>query len=198
MATLQRSHSLQVEDEKEALPRQCVWDWPFCEEGVAKCDVTKEKFTVCLEFTCAKGESYISVCLTGSLVMLMRMKIQAKKFEQIKDSNFSWSLGLSSVDGNTCFYRLEIEILRNLNMIVIEAFRDISRLNEPGKTLRRVRKVYRLPDEFDIATLQTGSFSAGTITLVVFRRAVKSHAAQRRLVNGHLLKRSGSAVAGDP
>jgi len=182
MAMLQRSHSLQIEDEKESLPKQCVWDWPFCEEGVAKCEVTKEKFTVCLEFTCAKGESYIS----------------AKKFEQIKDSNFSWSLGLSSADGNTCFYRLEIEILRNLNMIVIEAFRDISRLNEPGKLLRRVRKVYRLPDEFDIATLQTGSFSAGTITLVVFPRAVKSHAAQRRLVNGHLLKRSGSAVTGDP
>lgn len=127
---------------------------------------------------------------------------QAKKFEQFKESNCSWSLGLSSADGGTCFYRVEIDILRNLNMIAIEAFRDISRLNEPGKTLRRVRKVYRVPDEFDIATLQTSSSSGGTITLEVFPREAKSskgsnsHVAHRRLLNGHHLKRSGSAVVG--
>lgn len=94
---------------------------------------------------------------------------------------------------------MEIDVLRNLNMIAIEAFRDISRINEPGKTLRRVRKVYRVPDQFDVATLQTRSFGKGSITLEVFPREVKnkSHVAHRRLVNGYHLKRSGSAVVGD-
>uniref|UniRef100_A0A914VGL3 Uncharacterized protein n=1 Tax=Plectus sambesii TaxID=2011161 RepID=A0A914VGL3_9BILA len=182
-AMLQRSQSLQVDDDRNSLPKSCIWDWPFCDEGVAKCVVTKEKFTVCLEFNSAKGERFCT----------------AKKFDQIKESNFSWSLGLSSADNGTSFWKVNIEILRNLNMIAIEAFRDISRLNERGKTLRRVRKVYRLPDQFDIATLQTSSFGSGSITLEVFPRTEtpKSSVAHRRLVNGHHLKRSGSAVVGD-
>jgi len=85
-------------------------------------------------------------------------------------------------------------------MIAIEAFRDISRLNDGSKTLRRVRKVYRLPEQFDIATLQTNSYNSGSITLDVFPREEKkkkSQLAQRRLANGHYLKRSGSTVVGD-
>lgn len=59
---LQRSQSLQVDDDREALPKACIWDWPFCDEGVARCNVTKEKFTVCLEFNSAKGERIATVC----------------------------------------------------------------------------------------------------------------------------------------
>uniref|UniRef100_A0A0R3RG86 Exostosin domain-containing protein n=1 Tax=Elaeophora elaphi TaxID=1147741 RepID=A0A0R3RG86_9BILA len=126
-----------------------IWDWPFSEDRMAKGFLSDEKFFVCLPFNQGgTGES------RGTL----------KKFEKISESNFSWIIGLcnNSFFG-TCFWRLEIEILRNLNMLVLNASRDVSRPGEIVKRLKRVRKVYKLPPHCDISTLTTKSYDWAVI-----------------------------------
>ncbi|CAL2035450.1 hypothetical protein L5515_003186 [Caenorhabditis briggsae] len=119
-----------------------VWDWPFSNDGTAPGAYTPEKFLVCLPFN--KGG-------TGE------KNGTTKKFERIAESDFSWSMGLSrdAELGSTCFWRLEIEIIRNMNAIVLIASRDISRYYENTKRLKRVRKMYRLPDYYDVTTVTT-------------------------------------------
>lgn len=63
-------------------------------------------------------------------MMMMRREetnrlIQTKKFERIAESNFSWSLGLSrdAELNSTCFWRLELEVQRAYNSIVLIASR---------------------------------------------------------------------------
>ncbi|MCP9259621.1 hypothetical protein DINM_002554 [Dirofilaria immitis] len=51
--------------------------------------------------------------------------------------------------------QLEIEIMRNLNTLVLNASRDVSRPGETVKRLKRIRKVYKLPEHCDISTLTT-------------------------------------------
>ncbi|KJH50861.1 hypothetical protein DICVIV_03011 [Dictyocaulus viviparus] len=131
---------------------------------------TKEKFLVCLPFN--KGG-------TGE------KNGTTKKFERIAESNFSWSMGLScdSEFGSTCFWRIEIEVHRELNAIVLIAsrdisrynentkrlkrvrkmYRDISRYNENTKRLKRVRKMYRLPDYYDVSTTTTKMYDWAVI-----------------------------------
>ncbi|CAG9530071.1 unnamed protein product [Cercopithifilaria johnstoni] len=126
-----------------------VWDWPFSEDRTAKGFLSDEKFFVCLPFNQGgTGES------KGTL----------KKFEKISESNFSCIIGLCN-NGflGTCFWRLEIEILRNLNMLVLNASRDVSRPGERVKRLKRVRKVYKLPPHCDISTLTTESYDWAVI-----------------------------------
>ncbi|VDM19812.1 unnamed protein product [Wuchereria bancrofti] len=126
-----------------------VWDWPFSEDRMAKGFLSSEKFFVCLPFNQGgTGES------RGTL----------KKFERISESNFSCIIGLcNNKFFGTCFWRLEIEILRNLNMLVLNASRDISRPGETVKRLKRVRKVYKLPQHCDISTLTTASYDWAVI-----------------------------------
>ncbi|KIH52751.1 hypothetical protein ANCDUO_17142 [Ancylostoma duodenale] len=71
---------------------------------------TRDKFLVCLPFN--KGG-------TGE------KNGTTKKFERIAESDFSWSMGLShdAELGSTCFWRLEIEVHRKLNAIVLIASR---------------------------------------------------------------------------
>lgn len=67
-----------------------------------------------------------------------------------------FTLGLCSVENTTDpqnFWRLEIQILKHMNLILIEAFREVYRENAKVKTLKRLRKMYKLPVEFDITTL---------------------------------------------
>ncbi|VDK68665.1 unnamed protein product [Litomosoides sigmodontis] len=126
-----------------------VWDWPFSEDGTAQGFLSDEKFFVCLPFNQGgTGES------RGTL----------KKFEKISESDFSSIVGLcnNSFFG-THFWRLEIEILRNLNMLVLSASRDVSRPGEIVKRLRRIRKVYKLPEHCDITTLTTESYDWAVI-----------------------------------
>uniref|UniRef100_A0A0N5AF41 MATH domain-containing protein n=1 Tax=Syphacia muris TaxID=451379 RepID=A0A0N5AF41_9BILA len=133
-----------------------VWDWPFCEDRIARGYLSAEKFFVCLPFGHGgTGES----------------KGTMKKFEKISESGFSWSIGLCSTseDSGTCFWRIEIETIKNLNMLVLNASRDISRSDESGKRLKRVRKVYRLPYHYDVATLITASYD-WAIVIEAFRR----------------------------
>ncbi|VDK65515.1 unnamed protein product [Onchocerca ochengi] len=120
-----------------------VWDWPFSEDRLAKGFVSDEKFCVCLPFNQGTGES------RGTL----------KKFEKISESNFTSIIGLcnNSFFG-TYFWRLEIEIVRNLNMLVLNASRDVSRPGETVKRLKHIRKVYKLPQRCDISTLTTASY----------------------------------------
>ncbi|KAM3723333.1 putative nicotinate-nucleotide adenylyltransferase [Dirofilaria immitis] len=121
-----------------------VWDWPFSEDCVARGFFSEEKFFVCLPFNQGgTGES------RGTL----------KKFEKISESDFSCIIGLcnNSFFG-TYFWRLEIEIMRNLNTLVLNASRDVSRPGETVKRLKRIRKVYKLPEHCDISTLTTASY----------------------------------------
>ncbi|KAI6187634.1 hypothetical protein M3Y98_00265700 [Aphelenchoides besseyi] len=128
-------------EEKIVFPKSIAWDWPI---RVARGVFTEEKFTMCLPF--ANGGTGKS---NGS----------TKKFERINDSNFSWTIGLSSSgEFGTGFWRMELEIIRDLNMLAMIVSRDISRTNEPSKRLRRVRKVYRLPDYYDVRTLKSKSY----------------------------------------
>uniref|UniRef100_A0AC35TVM1 MATH domain-containing protein n=1 Tax=Rhabditophanes sp. KR3021 TaxID=114890 RepID=A0AC35TVM1_9BILA len=125
------------------------WDWPFCHDGVAKGTYTAEAFTVCLPFNNGgTGES----------------RNTTRKFEKISESNFSWQVGLSntSQSGN-CFWRMELEVIRSLNMLVLIVSRDISRIDDRSKRLRRVRKVYRLPDYYDVNSISTKSYDFGIV-----------------------------------
>ncbi|EFO18907.2 hypothetical protein LOAG_09590 [Loa loa] len=126
-----------------------VWDWPFSEDRVAKGFFSDQKFFVCLPFNQGgTGES------RGTL----------KKFEKISESNFSCIIGLCNNNFfGTCFWRLEIEILRSLNMLILNASRDVSRPDETVKRLKRVRKVYKLPQHCDISTLTTASYDWAVI-----------------------------------
>lgn len=172
------------------LPKSFMWDWPLSDDGVAKCLATKEKFTVSLEFT-SGGEVYdqttVKVSLKPISLKTILLVFEAKKIEQFKESMSSWSLGLSSMNTNglstASFWRLDIDVLPNLNMLAIEAFRDISHSDRGGgKVLRRIRKVYRLPIEFDITTLTTSSSIYGVIVLEALRRTNPTSIANQRFV----------------
>ncbi|CAB3402629.1 unnamed protein product [Caenorhabditis bovis] len=127
-----------------------VWDWPFSTDGTAPGAYTPDKFIVCLPFN--KGG-------TGE------KNGTTKKFERIAQSDFSWSMGLGrdAPLGSTCFWRLEIEIIRNLNAIVLIASRDISRYYENTKRLKRVRKMYKLPEYYDVSTTTTTMYDWAVI-----------------------------------
>ncbi|CAI4232494.1 unnamed protein product [Auanema sp. JU1783] len=152
--------------EKIVEERCFAWSWPFCTEGLAHGAYTREKFVVCLPFN--KGG-------TGD------KNGTTKRFENIAGSNYSWSLGLSrdAKLGSTCFWRLEIEVHRHLNSIVLIASRDISRYNENTKRLKRVRKVYSLPDIYDVTTTTTTMYDWAIVI-----------EAKRRHVYRPLLRRS--------
>uniref|UniRef100_A0A0N5B810 DUF1336 domain-containing protein n=1 Tax=Strongyloides papillosus TaxID=174720 RepID=A0A0N5B810_STREA len=130
-------------------PKSFSWDWPYCNEGVAKGLYTAEAFTVCLPFN--NGGTGVSNNTT-------------RKFEKISESNFAWQVGLSntSITGN-CFWRMELEVIKGLNMIALIVSRDISRLDDTSKRLKRVRKVYKLPNYYDVTTLATKSYDWGIV-----------------------------------
>ncbi|KAE9414539.1 hypothetical protein Angca_001828, partial [Angiostrongylus cantonensis] len=113
--------------------------------GVAHGAYTRKKFLVCLPFN--RGG-------TG------KKNGTTKKFERIAESDFSWSMGLSHDTelGSTCFWRLEIEVHRKLNAIVLVVSRAISCYSDNTKRLKRVRKVYRLPDYYDVSTTITTTY----------------------------------------
>ena len=53
------------------------------------------------------------------------------------------------------FWRLELQVIPHLNMLVIEAFRELKRDEKRRRTVRRMKKMYKLPNDFDISTLET-------------------------------------------
>ncbi|GMR42499.1 hypothetical protein PMAYCL1PPCAC_12694 [Pristionchus mayeri] len=134
-----------------------IWDWPFATDRIAQGAYTKDKFIVCLPFN--KGG-------TGE------KNGTTKKFERIAQSNFSWSLGLSrdAELNSTCFWRLELEVQRSYNSIVLIASRDISRYDVNTKRLKRIRKVYRLPNYYDVSTTTTTMYDWAVI-IEVFKKA---------------------------
>ncbi|KAJ1365446.1 hypothetical protein KIN20_025747 [Parelaphostrongylus tenuis] len=125
--------------------RSFMWSWPFCTDGMAHGAYTKEKFLVVLPFN--RGG-------TG------KKNGTTRKFERIAESDFSWCMGLSNDTelNSTCFWRLEIEVHRKLNAMVLIASRAINCYNENTKRLKRVRKVYRLPDYYDVSTTVTKTY----------------------------------------
>uniref|UniRef100_A0AC35G8R2 LAGLIDADG homing endonuclease n=2 Tax=Panagrolaimus sp. PS1159 TaxID=55785 RepID=A0AC35G8R2_9BILA len=154
-------------DETEIYPKSFAWDWPFCDEGIARGVYTEEKFLVCLPFNSGgTGEK------NGS----------TKKFEKISESNFSWTIGLSNNSneyGGTSFWRMELEIIRNLNMLALIVSRDISRYENGPKRLKRVRKVYRLPAIYDIRTLRSTSYDFAIVIEALRRRDVRTNLPMR-------------------
>uniref|UniRef100_A0A0K0E474 DUF1336 domain-containing protein n=1 Tax=Strongyloides stercoralis TaxID=6248 RepID=A0A0K0E474_STRER len=136
-------------EESLPYPKSFSWDWPYCNEGVAKGLYTAEAFTVCLPFN--NGGTGVSNNTT-------------RKFEKISESNFAWQVGLSntSMTGN-CFWRMELEVIKGLNMIALIVSRDISRLDDTSKRLKKVRKVYKLPNYYDVTTLATKSYDWGIV-----------------------------------
>lgn len=104
-----------------------------------------------------------------------------KKYEDLKSSCCSWQIGLCHVskECESTFWRLEMQVFKQNNMLVIEAMRDInssttlngnvvrSAMPRRMKKLRRMyrcvvfqqerafKQVIRLPMSFDIATLST-------------------------------------------
>ncbi|KAI1729916.1 hypothetical protein Ddc_02588 [Ditylenchus destructor] len=145
------------DDEIIIFPKSIAWDWPFCDEGVARGVFTEDKFQICLPFNNGgTGET------SGS----------TRKFEKISEANFCWTIGLCNSTlcelGGTGFWRMELEIMPNLNMLALMLSRDISR-GGSGKRLKRVRKVYRLPDIYDVSTLTSTSYD-WAIVIEAFRR----------------------------
>lgn len=66
------------------------------------------------------------------------------------------------MNGN-CFWRMELEVIKGLNMIALIVSRDISRLDDTSKRLKKVRKVYKLPNYYDVTTLATKSYDWGIV-----------------------------------
>uniref|UniRef100_A0A0M3HPU0 Uncharacterized protein n=1 Tax=Ascaris lumbricoides TaxID=6252 RepID=A0A0M3HPU0_ASCLU len=142
-------------DEEPIYSESFVWDWPFSDDRLARGFLSQEKFSVCLPFNNGgTGES------KGTL----------KKLDKISGVDFMWTLGLCN-NGfmGTCFWRIEIQILRDLNMLVLNASRDVARPDETSKRLKRVRKVYRLPQQYDISTLTTETYD-WAIVIEAWRR----------------------------
>uniref|UniRef100_A0A8R1I7X0 Uncharacterized protein n=1 Tax=Caenorhabditis japonica TaxID=281687 RepID=A0A8R1I7X0_CAEJA len=133
------------------------WDWPFSND--------------------ADLQHFIKVKVSRST--------WTKKFERIAESDFSWSMGLSrdAELGSTCFWRLEIEIIRNMNAIVLIASRDISRYYENTKRLKRVRKMYRLPDYYDVSTVTTTMYDWAVIV-----------EAQKKSINRPTMRRASTFI----
>uniref|UniRef100_A0AC34QU33 LAGLIDADG homing endonuclease n=1 Tax=Panagrolaimus sp. JU765 TaxID=591449 RepID=A0AC34QU33_9BILA len=146
-----------------SFPKSFAWDWPFCDEGIARGMYTEEKFFVCLPFNNGgTGEN------SGS----------TKKFEKISESNFSWTIGLSNNSneyGSTSFWRMELEIMKNLNMLALIVSRDISHYDFGPKRLKRVRKVYRLPNIYDVTTLRSTSYDWAIVIEALRRRDVRTN-----------------------
>ncbi|KAI6176466.1 hypothetical protein M3Y97_00801100 [Aphelenchoides bicaudatus] len=136
------------EEEEITFPKTICWDWSFCQEGVARGAFLADRFFICLPFNNGgTGET------NGS----------TKKFERINECNYSWTIGLSnSGEFGTSFWRLELEVIRQLNLIVLIVSRDIS-TKDSHKRLKRVRKVYKLPDYYDVRTLKTKSYDWAVI-----------------------------------
>lgn len=79
---------------------------------------TEEKFIMCLPFNNGgTGEK------SGSVINFINFLFyfKTKKFSKISECNFSWTIGLSTNDqfGGTTFWRMELEIMRNLNMLAL-------------------------------------------------------------------------------
>ncbi|KIH45969.1 hypothetical protein ANCDUO_23980 [Ancylostoma duodenale] len=51
--------------------------------------------------------------------------------------------------------------------------RDISRYNENTKRLKRVRKVYRLPDHYDVSTTTTTMYDWAVVVEAYRRERIK-------------------------
>uniref|UniRef100_A0A7E4W796 MATH domain-containing protein n=1 Tax=Panagrellus redivivus TaxID=6233 RepID=A0A7E4W796_PANRE len=146
--------------EVDTFPKSFAWDWPFCDDGIARGMYTEEKFFVCLPFHGGTGEK------SGT----------TRKFEKISESNFSWTIGLSNSSNEfsgASFWRMEIETLRSLNMLALIVSRDIS--YEGPKRLKRVRKVYRLPQMYDITTLRSTSYDWAIVIEALRRRDVRTN-----------------------
>ncbi|KHJ98719.1 hypothetical protein OESDEN_01303 [Oesophagostomum dentatum] len=149
------------EADRLAQERCFMWSWPFSSDGVAHGAYLPDKFLVCLPFNRGgTGEK------NGT----------TKKFDRIAECNYSWTMGLShdAELGSTYFWRLEIEVHRKLNAIVIIASRDDSRYYEKTKRLKRVRKVYRLPDLYDVRTTTTKMYDWAVVVEVYRREQTKS------------------------
>ncbi|KAH7722577.1 Protein Y55D5A.4 [Aphelenchoides avenae] len=149
------------DEELDELPKPFAWDWPFCDEGVARGVYTDDKFMICLPFSNGgTGET------SGS----------TKKFEKISESNFSWTVGLSNAsDFGTGFWRMELETIPSLNMLILIVSRDISRAEDRAKRLKRVRKVYRLPDIYDVSTLTSTSYDWAIVIEALRRRDIRTN-----------------------
>ena len=140
-----------------------LWDWPFGDDGMACCSIVDNQFNVRLKFAYLKTAKYVDV----------------KKFEDLKTSHYSFQIGLCRPDkrqsGEATFWRLEMQVLRAMNMIVIDAERDISSADNDGahdngannlqRRMKRIRRMYRLPTNFDINTLQTSITADGCFQL---------------------------------
>ncbi|KIH45970.1 hypothetical protein ANCDUO_23981 [Ancylostoma duodenale] len=136
-----------VAEEAEAdrlVEERCfMWSWPFCTDGMAHGAYTRDKFLVCLPFN--KGG-------TGE------KNGTTKKFERIAESDFSWSMGLShdAELGSTCFWRLEIEVHRKLNAIVLIASR-YGRFCSRSESKRQARAGDKMSDPRTITRPKPGS-----------------------------------------
>ncbi|VDK18862.1 unnamed protein product, partial [Anisakis simplex] len=153
-------------DHEPLYSKSFVWDWPFSEDRQAQGFLSEDKFYVCLPFNNGgTGES------KGTL----------KKFEKISGVDYIWTLGLcNSGFMGTCFWRIEIQILRDLNMLTVNASRDVARPDETNKRLKRIRKVYRLPNHYDISTLHTETYD-WAVVIEVYRRTDKKFGRPMRI-----------------
>lgn len=49
--------------------------------------------------------------------------LQMRQFSKVSECNFYWTIGLSSPECGSAFWRMELEIIRNLNMLVLTVSR---------------------------------------------------------------------------
>jgi len=134
-----------------------LWDWPLNAVGFVKCHTNEKKIRVALDFKSLKAES----CNLQTTSM----------FDQLKANSFCWSVGLCSIKSECqSFARLEIQAHKHLHMIAVEAFREIYRgQGGPGRTLKRLRKVFKLPEDVDMSSIRAKVATDGTVILEATR-----------------------------
>jgi len=114
-----------ADDEPLVFPKVIAWDWPLTNDGVARGIFTEEKFTIHLPLNSrSKRISSGTVCLQQSLWSnVSSLFLQTRQFSRVSECNFYWTIGLSSFEGGSVFWRMELEIIRNLNMLVLTVSR---------------------------------------------------------------------------
>uniref|UniRef100_A0A914DXL5 Uncharacterized protein n=1 Tax=Acrobeloides nanus TaxID=290746 RepID=A0A914DXL5_9BILA len=150
-----------VEEDEPVETRPFSWDWPFTEEGVARGEFNEQKFLVRLPFKCGTNNEG-----DGTIM----------KVDKISEFNYCWTIGLSTVlrnpySGNP-FWRIEIEIVRSLNTFILFVCREIwtgEKKSQSERRFKKLRRVYKLPPYYDVATLKTSCYM-DSFLIEVFRR----------------------------
>ncbi|KRY01375.1 hypothetical protein T4B_10805, partial [Trichinella pseudospiralis] len=130
------------------------WYWPLNKEGLAKCNFLEDKFQV--ELACA------SVCENR----MMEIKSSERKN--------SLTVGLCPIKSELKhIWEVTVQTLHTLQLVIVELKQEMRDRSPAFRKSRTIRKSYRLPDEYDIDTLNARYCEAREAVVVEARKKSK-------------------------